>query len=142
MAADHEHEAESTSRNTSHRQPRNQLYRSRGIEVEIQEDDEKVSLALDGVPVEVAHINGKYYSPTAHMYVEFDTLDQVVDQLISTSDEYWTLHPPGEDGGGGGHGNHSKHTGHGEHGTEGNTADSTQDRVDEDGDADDTKAAA
>lgn len=123
MTEDHDHDAGGTPHQEPHHAPRNQLYRSRGINVEIHEDDEKVSLTLDGVPVEVAHVNGKYYSPTAHMYVEFDTLDQVVEQLISTSDEYWTLHPPEEDGGGGhdGHGSHSGHS-------------------DEDG-ADDTEAA-
>lgn len=92
MTEDHNHQNE----RILHRQPRNQLYRSRGIEVEIHEDEEQVSLALDGVPIEVAHVNGRYYSPTAHMYVEFDTLDEVVDQLINTSDEYWQLHPPPE----------------------------------------------
>lgn len=92
------------------RQPRRESYRSRDIQVDITEDEDGISLALDGTPVEVAYVNGKYYSPTAHMYVEFDTLDEVVDQLIRTSDEYWQLHPP-EDGQHGGehNGDHSHH---------------------------------
>lgn len=91
-------------------QPRRESYRSRDIQVDITEDEDGISLALDGTPVEVAYVNGKYYSPTAHMYVEFDTLDEVVDQLIRTSDEYWQLHPP-EDGQHGGehNGDHSHH---------------------------------
>lgn len=101
-----------TDEATPPRQPRDELYRSRGIQVEIHEDEKEISLALDGVPVEVAYVNGKYYSPTAHMYVEFDTLDEVVDQLISTSDEYWQLHPP-PDGDEDPHGGHHHHHHHG-----------------------------
>ena len=91
------------------RQPRRESYRSRDIQVDITEDENGISLALDGTPVEVAYVNGKYYSPTAHMYVEFDTLDEVVDQLIRTSDRYWQLHPPADQGSDGNHGGHHVH---------------------------------
>lgn len=91
------------------RRLRRQSYRSRDIQVDITEDEEGISLTLDGTPVEVAYVNGKYYSPTAHMYVEFDTLDEVVDQLVRTSDEYWQLHPPEDGDHSGGHSGHHSH---------------------------------
>lgn len=38
-------------------QPRRESYRSRDIQVDITEDEDGISLALDGTPVEVAYVS-------------------------------------------------------------------------------------
>jgi hypothetical protein len=72
-------------------------YLSRGVEVEIRdpgdlESNEKVELTLDGLPVDVSLINGKYYSQLAHPFLAFDSIDEIVDTLMANEGRTWTLH--------------------------------------------------
>lgn len=67
-------------------------YRNRGVEVEIREAKDRVELKLDGKPIAVSLIDGKFHSQIAHAFRTFDSLDEVVDTLLANQGRTWTLH--------------------------------------------------
>lgn len=81
-------------------------FRSQGVDVTIRESDDRVELELNGQPIEVAKIDGKYHSQTAHQFKSFATIDDLVDTLLRNEGRYWKLEGPAEPG----------HPGHGGHG--------------------------
>lgn len=106
-------------------------YRSRGVEVEIHESglglrgsraaDRRVELTLDGVPIDVEMVDGRYHCQLANQFTAFDSIDEVVDTLLSNEGRTWTLHghfcdercgPGGHHHAGGGH-VHGPDHGHG-----------------------------
>ena len=111
-------------------------YRMRGVDVAIKEDnlglhggraaDNKVQLTLDGKPIDVEMVDGKYHCQLANQFVAFDTIDEVVDTLLANEGRTWTLHghfcdercgPAGHHhGGGGGHAPGDEHDAGGGHG--------------------------
>jgi hypothetical protein len=87
-------------------------YRSRGVDVEIEESGGRVGLKLDGHPIDIELIDGEYHSQTANMFTSFGSVEEVVDTLLANEGRTWTLHghicdercgpeghhhPPGED---------------------------------------------
>ncbi|CAN5266843.1 hypothetical protein BH24CHL7_BH24CHL7_14130 [soil metagenome] len=102
-------------------------YRSRGVDVEIDESVEQVQLRLDGHPIDVEFIDGEYFSQTANMFTSFGSVEEVADTLLANEGRTWTLHGhvcdescgpeghhhgPGE-GAGHDHGSGHDHGGHG-----------------------------
>ena len=67
-------------------------YRSRGVDVEIEESPERVELRLDGHPIDVAFIDGEYHSQTANMFTSFSSVEEIVDTLLANEGRTWTLH--------------------------------------------------
>jgi hypothetical protein len=67
-------------------------YRSRGVEVEIGEAEDAVELTLDGHPIKVAYLDGKYSSQTANMFRTYDSVEEIVDELLANEGRTWTLH--------------------------------------------------
>jgi hypothetical protein len=77
-------------------------YRTRGVEVEIKENtlglrggraaDNRVELTLDGKPIDVEMVDGKYHCQLANQFMAFDTIDEVVDTLLANEGRTWTLH--------------------------------------------------
>jgi hypothetical protein len=91
-------------------------FKRQGVDVTIREDGENVELELNGHPVPVAVTKGQYTSQFAHMFRRFDSVEEIVDTLLSNEGKTWTLKeggtPMDPHGGHGGHGGH----GHGGHG--------------------------
>lgn len=111
--------------------PATRHYRSRGVAVEIHESglglrgsraaDRRVALTLDGVPIDVEMVDGQYHCQLANQFTAFDSIDEVVDTLLSNEGRTWTLHghfcdercgPGGHHHAGGGH-LHGHDDGHG-----------------------------
>lgn len=67
-------------------------YRSRGVNVEIGEGKDSVELKLDGKPIPVSIIDGKFHSQLANMFTEFGSVDALVDALLANEGRTWTLH--------------------------------------------------
>lgn len=67
-------------------------YRSRGVDVEIREGKNQVELMLDGKPIHVSVIDGQFHSQLAHMFRAFDSVDDIVDTLLTNEGKTWTLH--------------------------------------------------
>lgn len=67
-------------------------YRSRGVNVEVSEGKDSVELKLDGKPIHVSIIDGKFHSQLAHMFRAFDSVDDLVDTLLTNEGRTWTLH--------------------------------------------------
>lgn len=67
-------------------------YKSRGVNVEIKEAKNHVELKLDGRPISVSIIDGKFHSQIAHMFASFESIDDVVDTLLTNEGRTWTLH--------------------------------------------------
>jgi len=67
-------------------------YRSRGVDVEIEESGERVELKLDGHPIDVELIDGEYHSQTANMFTSFGSVEEIVDTLLAQEGRTWTLH--------------------------------------------------
>lgn len=86
---------------------RHTTYVREGRTVEIREDANSVSLTIDGHPVEVTKVDGRYSSLFAHMFIDFDSVDAIVDQLFETEGQTWVFshvhhpHPHDHDGGDG-----------------------------------------
>jgi hypothetical protein len=80
-------------------------FNSRGVDVTMRESEDRVELELNGQPIEVAKIDGKYHSQLAHQFRAFDTLDEIVDTLLRNEGRYWKLEGPSTPG----------HPGHGGH---------------------------
>jgi hypothetical protein len=76
----------------SQRKMTTRQYRSRGVEVEIREAKDQVELKLDGIPIHVSIIDGKVHSQLANQFRAFDSIDEVVDTLLSNEGKTWTLH--------------------------------------------------
>lgn len=86
-------------------------FRSRGVDVSIREAKDRVELTLDGVPIRVSVVDGKFHSQLANQFRSFDSVDEVVDTLLANEGRTWTLHghvcddrcgPHGHHGGGSG----------------------------------------
>jgi hypothetical protein len=95
----------------------NRRYRSRGVDVEIDETPEKIELRLDGHPIDVELIDGEYHSQTANMFTSFGSVEEIVDTLLATEGRTWTLHGHVCDercGPQGHHGGHDHGPGHGD----------------------------
>lgn len=82
-------------------------FKSRGVDVAVTEAGDEVTLELNGHPIEVAKIEGRYHSQTAHQFTSFETLDELVDTLLRNEGRYWQLEP----------GSGPQHGGHGGGGT-------------------------
>jgi hypothetical protein len=92
--------AKPSRRNTSEADVRR--YRTRGVEVEIKESslglhggraaDNRVELTLDGKPIAVEMVDGKYHCQLANQFTAFDSIDEVVDTLLANEGRTWTLH--------------------------------------------------
>jgi hypothetical protein len=92
--------AKRSRRNTSEADVRR--YRTRGVEVEIKQTnlglrgaraaDNHVELTLDGKPIDVEMVDGKYHSQLANQFTAFDSIDEVVDTLLANEGRTWTLH--------------------------------------------------
>ena len=67
-------------------------YRSRGVNVEISESKDRVELKLDGKPIDVSVIDGKFHSQLANQVTEFGSVDDIVDVLLANEGRTWTLH--------------------------------------------------
>jgi len=81
-------------------------YRSRGVNVEISEPkdrsrdvnaeisvpNDRVELKLDGKPIHISVIDGKFHSQLANQFRSFDTVEEVVDTLLANEGRTWTLH--------------------------------------------------
>jgi hypothetical protein len=67
-------------------------FRSRGIDVQISESKDHVELTLDGVPIKVSVVDGKYHSQLANQFVGFSSIEDVVEMLLSHQGKTWTLH--------------------------------------------------
>jgi hypothetical protein len=67
-------------------------YRSRGVDVEILEAAKRVELKLDGMPIHVSIIDGKVHCQLAHQFRSFDSIDDVVEMLLTNQGRTWTLH--------------------------------------------------
>lgn len=103
-------------------------YRSRGVDVEIKESKSRVEVKLDGVPIDVSVLDGKFHSQLANQFTEFGSLDALVDTLLANEGRTWSLHgdvcnercgPGGhhhDHGSGGGHDHGGGHHDHGEGG--------------------------
>lgn len=73
---------------------RHTTYVRDGRTVDIREDAESVALTIDGHPVEVTKADGRYSSMLAHMFVDYDSVDAVVDQLFATEGRTWVFGHP------------------------------------------------
>jgi hypothetical protein len=71
-------------------------YVSRGIEVTVEEDEEGVSLELDGEPIQVTRIGDEYHSQLANQFIGFATLDELVEELLRNEGRYWIRRPGGQ----------------------------------------------
>jgi hypothetical protein len=89
--------------------PTTRRYESNGVEVEIREAKNRVELKLDGKPIRVSIIDGKFHSQLANQFMAFDSIDDVVNTLLATEGRTWTLHGHvcDERCGGGAHGDAS-----------------------------------
>lgn len=67
-------------------------YRSRGVDVEISESKSRVELKLDGVPINVNIIDGKFHNQLANQFTEFGSLDALVETLLENEGRTWSLH--------------------------------------------------
>jgi hypothetical protein len=67
-------------------------YRSRGVDVEIRETKKHVELKLDGKPIHVSIIDGKLHCQLANAFRAFDSIDELVDNLLANEGWTWTLH--------------------------------------------------
>jgi hypothetical protein len=67
-------------------------YRSRGVDVEIDESPQKIELRLDGHSIDVELIDGEYHSQTANMFTSFGSVEEIVDTLLANEGRTWTLH--------------------------------------------------
>jgi hypothetical protein len=65
---------------------------NRGVQVEITEARGHVGLTLDGVPIEVAVVDGQFFSHLAHMFTGFGSMDALVDTLLANQGRTWSLH--------------------------------------------------
>jgi hypothetical protein len=73
-------------------------YRSRGVDVEIRESADAVELTLDGHPIKVDYLDGRYSSQTANMFRTYDSVEEIVDELLANEGRTWLLHGgPGDD---------------------------------------------
>ena len=98
-------------------------YRTRGVAVEITESslrlaggraaDNRVALTLDGRPIEVEMVDGKYHCQLANQFTAFDSIDDVVDTLLANEGRTWTLHGHFCDERCGAEGHHHGGEGHG-----------------------------
>lgn len=102
-------------------------YRSRGVDVEIRESRGRVELSFDGVAIPVSFIDGRYHSDRANQFRAFESVDEIVETLLSNEGRTWTLHghvcdercaggshhDHGHDHGGAGHGHGGAGHGHG-----------------------------
>ena len=62
-----------------------------GRVVEIAEDDKGVRLTIDRHPVEVEIVDGKYSSHLANMFVMYDDIYQLVDELFANEGRTWVF---------------------------------------------------
>ena len=67
-------------------------YRSRGVDVEIREAADRVELMLDGHPIKVDLLDGKYSSQTSNMFRTYDSVEEIVEELLANEGRTWTLH--------------------------------------------------
>lgn len=67
-------------------------YRSRGVDVEIREAKNRVELKLDGKPIHVSVVDGKFHCQLANQFTEFGSIDNIVDTLLANEGRTWTLH--------------------------------------------------
>jgi hypothetical protein len=67
-------------------------FRARGVEVEIREAKDRVELRLDEKPVDVELIDGELHSQLAHMFMAFESVDELVETLLANEGRTWTLH--------------------------------------------------
>ena len=81
-------------------------YRSRGVNVEIGEtkpaiamnregqptETRIVDLKLDGKPIHVSVIDGKYHCQLANQFTAFESVDDIVETLLANEGRTWTLH--------------------------------------------------
>jgi hypothetical protein len=68
-------------------------FRSRGVDVEIRASrSNAVELTLDGEPIDVEVVDGKFHSQRAHMFAAFDSIDALVETLLANEGRTWTLH--------------------------------------------------
>jgi hypothetical protein len=74
------------------RPPVTQRFRSRGVDVEIRQDTDRVELALDGISIPVTIIDGQFHSQIANQFTAFDSLDDIVETLLANEGRTWTLH--------------------------------------------------
>jgi len=65
-----------------------------GRQVELYEDDDGVSLKIDGHPIDVEVVDGKYASHLANMFVDYDDVYQLIDQLFATEGKTWLFGHP------------------------------------------------
>jgi len=47
---------------------------------------------LDGHPIKVDLLDGKYSSQTSNMFRTYDSVEEIVDQLLTNEGRTWTLH--------------------------------------------------
>lgn len=81
-----------TSESARSRSEGKRRYRSRGVDVEIDESGGRVGLKLDGLPIDVELIDGEYHSQTANMWTSFSSVEEIVDTLLANEGRTWTLH--------------------------------------------------
>lgn len=62
-----------------------------GRVVEIGEDDQGVHLTIDRHPVEVEIVDGKYSSHLANMFVMYDDIYQLLDELFENEGRTWVF---------------------------------------------------
>jgi hypothetical protein len=80
-------------------------YVSHGVDVEIEETDDEVSLTLAGRPIGVSRVSGGYRSHLASPFMNFASIEELVDYLLATEGELWVLEkgggpvPPHDHGG-------------------------------------------
>ena len=67
-------------------------YRSRGVNVEISEAKNRVELKLDGKPIHIGVVDGKFHSQLANQFTEFGSVEDVVETLLANEGRTWTLH--------------------------------------------------
>ncbi len=83
---DKEHGAERTHR-----------YRTRGVDVEIRESEGRVELILDGHPIGIGYHDGRYSSHLANMFKDYDSVEEIVDELLTNEGKTWSLHGDPDD---------------------------------------------
>ncbi|MEV7442909.1 hypothetical protein AB0O22_17430 [Streptomyces sp. NPDC091204] len=67
-------------------------YVSRGVDVRVTEEADEIRLQLDDMPINVTYLHGEYHSQLANQFTGFPTIDALVDSLLETEGQTWTLH--------------------------------------------------
>jgi hypothetical protein len=66
-------------------------YKSHGVDVAVTEKGDEVTLELNGSPIEVAKIDGRYHSQTVHQFRWFDSLEDLVETALKNEGRFWQL---------------------------------------------------